>query len=526
MNNWFYSEKHAPIFRYLFIFICFVPLFLFRDATPNNELKYLSIADEAIRDGHIFTFWNHGIAYADKPPLYLWIVMLGKWLFGYHSMLFLGLFSILPALAILYVMNCWVTPMLSSGRRQIGQLMLMTSGLFTAATLVVRMDMLMCMFIVLSLYTFYKLYTGQNTLKNHLLLPLYIFLAIFSKGPVGLLVPLLSIVIFLLVTKRIKEFGKYMGIREFGILIGLCALWFMAVFIEGGKTYLNNLLLDQTINRAVDASYHKELFGYYLKTIWYLLAPWTLFYAIVILIALKKRLIQTDLEKLFLTVIVTTLVMLSIFSSKLDIYLLPIFPFITYLSFLLQPKIKRKYVYFTITLPAVLLTLVFPALVIATPYFEVSFSEYPAILIASCLLSITSALSLVLIFRKQLLRSANMISTGILLTILISGFAIRDFNSYIGFGNLARETEKIGKEKGINDYYFYQFRSGENIDSYLNRKIERVNIDELIPKIKSDNFILLVKNKDLQPGKILYQYINNKEIYSIGDYSIIIFHLN
>lgn len=77
------------ITRYLLFFACFIPLLYFRDFTPNNELKYLSIADEALREGHWFTFWNHGALYADKPPLYLWIVMLGKWLLGTHSMFFL-----------------------------------------------------------------------------------------------------------------------------------------------------------------------------------------------------------------------------------------------------------------------------------------------------------------------------------------------------------------------------------------------------------------------------------------------------
>lgn len=105
------------ITKYLLVFLCFIPLFIFRDFTPNNELKYLSIADEALRDGHFFTFWNHGVPYADKPPLYLWIVMLGKWLLGTHYMLFLGMFSLLPALGTLAVMERWVRPYLNEEYR-------------------------------------------------------------------------------------------------------------------------------------------------------------------------------------------------------------------------------------------------------------------------------------------------------------------------------------------------------------------------------------------------------------------------
>ena len=55
--------------RYLILFILVIPVLILRDFTPNNELKYLSIVDEALRDGHFFTFYNQGEIYADKPPL-------------------------------------------------------------------------------------------------------------------------------------------------------------------------------------------------------------------------------------------------------------------------------------------------------------------------------------------------------------------------------------------------------------------------------------------------------------------------
>ena len=221
------------ITRYLLFFACFIPLLYFRDFTPNNELKYLSIADEALREGHWFTFWNHGALYADKPPLYLWIVMLGKWLLGTHSMFFLGLFSLIPALWILFIMDKWVNTALPSDLRLSSQFMLLTSGLFTGSAIVLRMDMLMSLFIILSLYTFYRIYTGRCSPADPIKLPIYIFLAIFTKGPVGLIIPLLTIPAFLLVKKQFKTIGKYLGWKQWSILIGLCSLWFIAVYLEG-----------------------------------------------------------------------------------------------------------------------------------------------------------------------------------------------------------------------------------------------------------------------------------------------------
>lgn len=148
--------------KYLLWFAALVPLLLLRDFTPDNELRYLSIADEALRDGHWFAFYNQGEAYADKPPLYLWIVMAARALAGEHNMLLLGLFSVLPAFVILWVMDRWAGRELSPGHRLTAQMALLTTAYFIGGAVVLRMDMLMAMFIVLALYVFWRMYEGRG----------------------------------------------------------------------------------------------------------------------------------------------------------------------------------------------------------------------------------------------------------------------------------------------------------------------------------------------------------------------------
>lgn len=46
---------------YLFIFLALLPVLFLRDYTPGNELRYLSIANEAIKNHTFFTFTNHGV---------------------------------------------------------------------------------------------------------------------------------------------------------------------------------------------------------------------------------------------------------------------------------------------------------------------------------------------------------------------------------------------------------------------------------------------------------------------------------
>lgn len=145
---------------YLIWFIALLPAMILRDFTPNNELRYLDIVDEALRNGDLFTFTNQGEIYADKPPFYFWLMMLGKLMLGEHRMWYYSLLSFIPALVILFTMTKW-TRRESGVEETIAPLMLMTAGLFIGSTLVVRMDMLMIMFIVLSLYSFIR-YTTEK----------------------------------------------------------------------------------------------------------------------------------------------------------------------------------------------------------------------------------------------------------------------------------------------------------------------------------------------------------------------------
>ena len=163
-------RRHPALAGIIFVFLCLLPLMYGRDFTPDNELRYLQIADEAIENGSIFTFTNDGRPYADKPPLFLWLIMLLKLAAGEHSILLLSLLSFIPAAIIACVMDKWLVLAsedkglsIDSGTRLATVLMLFTSGMFCGTCFFLRMDMLMTMFIVLAFYSFYRSYTFAGT---------------------------------------------------------------------------------------------------------------------------------------------------------------------------------------------------------------------------------------------------------------------------------------------------------------------------------------------------------------------------
>ena len=507
--------------RYLIYSLIFLPIFIFRDFTPDNELRYLSIADEALRNGSFFTFSNHGLIYADKPPLYLWVVMLGKAIFGYHSMLFISLFSFIPALIVIYTMDKWVENYLTARERSLGQIMLLTSGFFIGTAIVLRMDMLMCMFIVLALYTFFKLYSNNGKPGDYYLFALYVFMALFTKGPIGIIVPLLSTTVFLFVRREQKTIGKYWGWKTLGIILILCGVWFAGVYAEGGSTYLNNLLFKQTVNRAVNSFHHQEPFYFYLISIWYSVAPWSILLLPVLFIGIKNRMIANDLELFFLIVASTTFVVLSLFSSKLAVYLLPAFPFLIYLTlmWLSRMTVKRWMLICTWVL-AILLLIAFPVVLISGSFIDQNLLHSSVfILIAAIILSAGGVLIIRQLLKKQLIAGLQTIGITVLSAVFTVSFALPKLNPQLGLNQLCNQAKAVETAKGNMNYYYCEMSRAENIDVYLGVKPTKLRIRDLYtPDAIKTPAILFTWNKAIERNDSIQEFIKDKKVSHTGTF--------
>jgi 4-amino-4-deoxy-L-arabinose transferase-like glycosyltransferase len=518
----FYNNK---LLRYSIFILAVLPLCIFRDFTVANELRYLSIADEALRMGSIFTFTNHGIVYADKPPLYFWIVMSGKLIFGKHIMLYLVIFSFIPALVILHIMDRWVRDLLTQNERLLAQLMLITSVYFLGPAVYLRMDMLMCMFIVLSLYTFFMMYSGSTKKLHTILFPVYVFLALFTKGPVGLIVPLVSTVVFLIMKRDLKSIGRYWGWKTLSIIFVLCGIWFAGVYMEGGSQYLENLLFHQTVGRAVTSFHHDEPIYYYFLSILYSLAPWSLLIAGVLISGLIKKTAGTDVERFFLVAALSTFAVLSLFSSKLAIYLLPAFPFFVYLTVLWLAKSGRQlWMILLVSVPALILLLALPAVIVAFNFVLPAEHDLSVpVILAGLIFSVAGFLGAMFLFKRNLNNAVITMCTGILLCIFTVSFSVPKYNYLIGFGELCRKAiEKTSGYDRPNYYYCKVFRAA-NMDVYLGEEPTKLEIKDLYApdgKIKTPA-ILFVGNKAVERNDSLKLFIEGKYVFKSGNNSFV-----
>ena len=471
-------------------------------------MRYLSIANEALADGHIFAFYNHGLAYADKPPLYFWIVMLCRLLFGHHSCLALSMFSLIPAFVITGIMDKWVMKGKSAMDRMALAGMTLTCVMFLGTMIVLRMDMLMCLFIVLALWTFYRMYSGDGARRSDsVLLPVWIFLALFTKGPVGLLMPPLSIAVFLILKRDWKGFGKYLGLKTWGIIAGLAAIWIGCVWIEGGPEYINNLLVKQTVGRAVNAFTHAKPFWFYLVAIIWCLAPYSLLLVgtfAASLLPVRNTCVEetsgqaqsevgisdtsdasncpkqgrSDLEILFLCTIISTVAMLSSFSSKLPIYLVPVFPFCVYLFPIVLDRIgERGWMRWGVGIFSIIFTVIglaaLPVLfgAVKIPALNDLLTEYPFALEAPIingiiLLTLANILGIWFLLKRKVWNiPALLLGAGLFLAVFSASAVVKDINPYIGYGSIC---SKVPEGTDVATVFLHR---PENIDAYIGRQI-------------------------------------------------------
>ena len=529
-------DRH-PIFAVVILMmVTLCPLMALRDYTPSNELRYLSIVDEALQDGHVLAFTNHGEDYADKPPLYFWLIMLFKMLLGEHNMYVLSLLSFIPACIIIAVMDKWLRqayPEVFTARKRFGAaLMLATTGLFLGMTVFLRMDMLMCMWIVLALWTFWKWDNGiGNESAHRLMLPVYTFLALFTKGPVGVLMPPVAIIVYLAASKRWKDIGKYLGFVFWVVLAVLCAVWFTGVFIEDGAGYLKNLLFHQTVDRAVNSFHHKAPVWYYFGIVWAVMAPWCLATVPAMVTGLFRKRegeAPATYEKTLALTSLSAFVMLSLFSSKLAIYLAPIFPFAVYLwPAVVQRKGWNGWQTVAITVPcilAIILGLVtavagfacfmFPKL---PEFISFPFLKSPLVMAAGAVLTIGGIKALMASSKEREAweKPVAAVSVSLLLAVFLISFKMPAINDYIGYANACKLVPAEGQ------VYTLKVSRPENMDVYLGREIYDFGQD-------TDSFLFLAPTegtlilpvKALGESEKLGEYLEDFEVQYCGPYAV------
>ena len=341
--------SYKNIFKILFIYlIIYIPIALKRFPDIRNEIKYYAITDNLIKSREFFILKYFSELYPDKPSLYFWLIRFFKENFANFNFLSIFFGSIIPSFIIIILIYNFFTKLKSENFGFLVAVSLATTPFFMGISVFLRMDMLMNLFITISLYYFFSVYFNliKNSWFNKGIIYISIFLGIFTKGIAGGMVPLSIILGFLILEKNLTFLKKINFLAGVGFIIFCTLVWFLLIYLQPeGKEYLSLMFKQETVGRIVKAKTHIKPFYYYFVRLSFLIFPYSLFWYCGIFYYLKniKNYNRWNyLEKIGVIWSMVPLVLFSLASGKLDIYMLPLFTGMILLSLNFFIKIKEK----------------------------------------------------------------------------------------------------------------------------------------------------------------------------------------
>ena len=142
-----------------------------------------------------------------------------------------------------------------------------------------RVDMMLTLFIVLSLFLLYHWIVIKSMRGLPLSSILFINLGILTKGPVALILPFLVSIVYLLFRKQAS--WKCIFVKFFYISFLSCilpALWYYSAWLQEGDSFLK-LIYEENIGRMIGTMSYQSHSGYWYMNLVYLLSgmmPYTI----------------------------------------------------------------------------------------------------------------------------------------------------------------------------------------------------------------------------------------------------------
>jgi len=245
----------------------------------SDEVRYADAYAGLLRGNWLVLSLN-GVAYPDKPPLYFWLLRALDAVTGLAdpAVFFLG--AAVSGLCMLYATLAWAKALRLPGEAGLLAGLALLSTLFFAGLLhYSRMDLLFAALIIASQAAFCVAFHPGDEAKRSRNAALALFLAALAtltKGPLGLLFPVLTTLLFLAWRGRAQEFFRKDLLPGLGVLLAVVASWVLAAYVIDGSGFLHKIFYEQIFQRATKTFHHAEPWYFYLVAFPPCWLPWML----------------------------------------------------------------------------------------------------------------------------------------------------------------------------------------------------------------------------------------------------------
>lgn len=412
------------------------------------ETTYGEFVKGILTTGDWLTLHFNGQIIFDKPPLYYWLVAILSKLIGFSefSMRFWAALS-----GVLTVVTTYFLGKKFYNERTgfLSAIIVMTAFQFLVQSRIAELDIVLCFFILLSLFLFYRGYTEKKR-KDYLYAYFPMGLAMLIKGVLGVALPLFTIFLFLLIKKelgKIREMFPVLGL----VIIALIGLpWYIAEYLIHGKVFLDFALGFLFLSRFQGVvSGHTGPWYYYFIALLLGFAPWSQFLPLAFWKTFKDG--KSAPSLLILCLVLPAFLVFSIAKTKIPNYILPLYPFLAIMvgklwnDFLDNPKVHYAgFLISNLSLLVVIGLLMFAAVLAGQNYSGPYAESLPLLNTLAGILMAGSLLSILFFLAKKYLWSFALLP---IMVFAIAGYltlqVLPAVEKYKGTRELCAEVTKV-----------------------------------------------------------------------------------
>lgn len=429
-----------------------------RELSSPDETRYAAIGRSMLETGDWLTpVHNFKFKHWHKPPLTYWCMAASFRAFGYNDWA-ARVPSAVAALAV--VMGVYVIGRTLHGPRAgfLAGLVLLASPLFFALARLANTDMLLCAFIAWTWVGFVRsLFTEKRQTLWFLLGTVFAGLGFMTKGPVVLLSTLAPMLLYALVTNQWKRIGWWRPLLAVGVFLVVALPWYVVVCIKN-PGLLRYLVEYQTFHRiTTDIHQRTEPFWFFFWFVPLGFLPWAVLPLFGIVASFRRGERSAERHRALVPVswLVVVFVFISLSTSKLITYCLPLFPALAlivgrYVARAFTAETSRRSVAFAMACNAAVL-LVFAGVFLVGGLHDDSASGPIARGAGSVGLFALAALVLGLLYRPRI--AFSVVLFGVLVLLLVGTRAIVGKEDELGIGNSGNELAALIGPREETDRY-------------------------------------------------------------------------
>lgn len=371
------SSRYHISFLLALSALLFLPNLGGYDLWPPDEPRFAQVAREMLDSGDYLVPRINGQAYTEKPPMLFWATALLSAPLGDVTECTARLPLALAGIVTVLFTYLLARDLYDTRVAFWAALMLMTTHRFWWQARFGQIDMLMTAFLTAALFCFWRWHSRKQPFS---LATFYLCLAaaVLTKGPPGLVFPLLMLTFFYWKRPQARE-GLHPVLGTL-IVLGIAAAWLiparMAISVENGVETGDGIaanLFRQTIGRFFLGISHAQWPWFYTSHMPVDLLPWSLFLPWTAWWIWKNRR-EGEEMRLLIGWTLPAFIFFSICIGKRSIYLLPLFPVVaiwmsrSILDLVDSPRVAwRKYTAFTWAATLLILSLA-PVAILFTEY--------------------------------------------------------------------------------------------------------------------------------------------------------------